>query len=307
MQNARLTRRIYQHWQLYVFLLLPVAYLLIFSYWPMFGLQLAFKKFNVRMGIWGSPWVGMKNFDKFFASYQFQRVLTNTLRLSFYSILAGFPIPIVFALMLHSMRSQRYKKIIQTVTYMPHFISVVVLVGMIIQIFHPMMGLYGYFYGLFHNGAHPADLMGNSNAFPHLYVWSGIWQGFGWGSIIYMAALASVSMELHEAAEIDGASRFQRVLHVDLPAILPTVTIMLILRAGQVMSVGFEKAFLMQNSLNLRSSEVISTYVYKVGLASATSDFAFSTAIGMFNSVVNMLMIVMVNALSRKLSETSLW
>ena len=307
MQNARLTRRIYQHWQLYVFLLLPVAYLLIFSYWPMFGLQLAFKKFNVRMGIWGSPWVGMKNFDKFFASYQFQRVLTNTLRLSFYSILAGFPIPIVFALMLHSMRSPRYKKIIQTVTYMPHFISVVVLVGMIIQIFHPMMGLYGYFYGLFHNGAHPADLMGNSNAFPHLYVWSGIWQGFGWGSIIYMAALASVSMELHEAAEIDGASRFQRVLHVDLPAILPTVTIMLILRAGQVMSVGFEKAFLMQNSLNLRSSEVISTYVYKVGLASATSDFAFSTAIGMFNSVVNMLMIVMVNALSRKLSETSLW
>ena len=209
--------------------------------------------------------------------------------------------------MLHSMRSPRYKKIIQTVTYMPHFISVVVLVGMIIQIFHPMMGLYGYFYGLFHNGAHPADLMGNSNAFPHLYVWSGIWQGFGWGSIIYMAALASVSMELHEAAEIDGASRFQRVLHVDLPAILPTVTIMLILRAGQVMSVGFEKAFLMQNSLNLRSSEVISTYVYKVGLASATSDFAFSTAIGMFNSVVNMLMIVMVNALSRKLSETSLW
>ncbi|HML47577.1 MAG TPA: ABC transporter permease subunit [Clostridia bacterium] len=304
MQNARLARRIYQHWQLYVFLLLPVVY---FAYWPMFGLQLAFKKFTPRLGIWGSPWIGMKNFNKFFASYQFQRVLTNTLRLSFYSILAGFPIPIAFALMLNSMRSQRYKKIIQTVTYMPHFISVVVLVGMVIQIFHPMMGLYGYFYGLFNNGAHPADLMGDSSAFPHLYVWSGIWQTFGWGSIIYMAALASVNMELHEAAEIDGASRFQRVLHVDLPAILPTVTIMLILRAGQVMAVGFEKAFLMQNNLNLRTSEVISTYVYKVGLASATSDFAYSTAIGMFNSVVNMLMIVTVNALSRKLSETSLW
>lgn len=307
MQNARLTRRIFLHWQLYVFLLLPLAYLLIFSYYPMFGLQLAFKKFSPRLGIWGSPWIGLANFQKFFRSYQFNRVLTNTLRLSFYSIIAGFPFPVVFALMLNSMRSQRYKKLIQTVTYMPHFISMVVLVGMIIQIFHPLTGLYGHFYGLLNNGAHPADLMGNSSAFPHLYVWSGIWQGFGWGSIIYMAALASVNGELHEAAEIDGASRFQRVIHIDFPAILPTVTIMLILRAGQVMSVGFEKAFLMQNTLNLRTSEVISTYVYKVGLASATSDFAYSTAIGMFNSVVNLLMISMVNFISRKVSETSLW
>lgn len=307
MRTVPLSRRIARHWQLYLFLLLPVIYLLIFHYYPMLGVQIAFKKYSSKLGIWGSPWVGFKYFLKFFNSTQFSRVVGNTLTISLYSILAGFPLPIIFALMLNVMRSQRYKKIVQTVTYMPHFISVVVLVGMIMQIFNPLTGLYGKFYGMLNNGAVAPDLLGSATVFPNMYVWSGIWQHFGWDSIIYVAALAAVSPELHEAAQIDGASRFQRVLHVDFPAILPTATIMLILRAGSVMTIGFEKIFLMQNDLNLRASEVISTYVYKVSLKASIPDFSYSTAIGLFNSVINLLLICGVNMVSRKLSETSLW
>ena len=307
MRTVPLSRRIARHWQLYLFLLLPVIYLLIFHYYPMLGVQIAFKKYSSKLGIWGSPWVGFKYFLKFFNSTQFSRVVGNTIKISLYSIIAGFPLPIVFALMLNVMRSQRYKKIVQTVTYMPHFISVVVLVGMIMQIFNPLTGLYGKAYGALNNGAVAPDLLGSAAVFPNMYVWSGIWQHFGWDSIIYVAALAAVSPELHEAAQIDGASRFQRVLHVDFPAILPTATIMLILRAGSVMTIGFEKIFLMQNDLNLKASEVISTYVYKVSLKASIPDFSYSTAIGLFNSVVNLLLICGVNFFSGKLSETTLW
>ncbi len=300
-------KRYRQHWQLYVFLILPVAYILIFAYWPMFGLQIAFKKFNIVQGIWGSPWVGFKNFIKFFNAYQFQAVIVNTLTLSIYALLAAFPFPIMFALVLNVVEHQRLKKVVQTITYMPHFISTVVLVGMLMQIFHPMIGLYGKAYQAL-TGNMASDLFAKPAAFKHLYVWSGVWQGFGYNSIIYIAALTNVNAELHEAAEVDGASRFQRVVHIDFPALVPTIVIMLILRMGSIMSIGFEKTYLMQNSLNLSASEIISTFVYKKGLgAGVGNDYSYSTAIGMFNSVVNLILITTVNMISRRVSETSLW
>ena len=243
MRKAALGKRIAQHWQLYVFLFLPLVYLLVFQYYPMLGIQIAFKKYSAKLGIWGSPWVGFRYFEKFFNSSMFGRVIGNTVGISLYSLLASFPLPIVFALMLNVMRNQRYKKFVQTITYMPHFISTVVLVGMLMQLLNPMMGLYGKVYGVLNNGAMPGDPFASPDVFPHLYVWSGIWQNFGWDSIIYMAALAAVSPELHEAAQMDGASRWQRVLHVDLPALLPTAIIMLILRTGSIMTIGFEKIF----------------------------------------------------------------
>ena len=305
----RLTwRRAQRYWQVYLFLLLPILYLILFCYWPMTGLQIAFKKFSLADGIWGSPFVGLRQFDRFFRSYEFSRVLKNTLVISGYGILASFPIPIVFALMLNSIRQGKFSKCVQTITYIPHFISTVVLVGMILQIFNSRVGLYGVIYNAV-TGSIPSDLLANPSAFPHLYVLSGIWQNFGWDSIIYIAALTGISQELHEAAELDGASRFKRLLHIDLPGILPTITIMLILNTGRIMSVGFEKVYLMQNNLNLSASEVISTYVYKIGMGvgSAVPDYSYSTAIGLFNSVINLILICTVNAISRKLIETSLW
>lgn len=304
---AKFRKKVAPYWQLYVFLILPVAYILIFAYWPMFGLQIAFKKFTIVKGVWGSPWVGLKNFTKFFNAYQFESVITNTLTLSFYSIFAAFPFPIIFALLLNTMENLKWKKTVQTITYMPHFISTVVLVGMLMQIFHPMVGLYGKAIQAI-TGEMPADIFANPKAFPHLYVWSGVWQQFGYNSIIYVAALTSVSGELHEAAEVDGASRWQRVLHIDFPALLPTIVIMLILRTGSIMSIGFEKTYLMQNNLNLSSSEIISTFVYKKGLgAGSANDYSYSTAIGMFNSVVNLILISVVNWISRRVGDTSLW
>ncbi|GHT56286.1 sugar ABC transporter permease [Spirochaetia bacterium] len=299
-------KRFHDSWEFYVFLIIPLAYLFIFVYIPMAGVQIAFRHFTPRGGIWGSEWVGLRNFIKFFQSYQFRRVLPNTLRLSIYGLAAGFPVPIIFALLLNVMNNGKAKKIVQTVTYMPHFISTVVMVGMLIRLCSPVNGLYGHIIRLFNLSN--VDILAKPDFFPHLYVWSGIWQGFGWGSIIYLAALSGVSSELHEAAEIDGANRFQRVIHIDFPAILPTATILLILEAGGIMGVGFEKAFLMQNEMNLRTSEIISTYVYKVGLASGGfSDFSYSTAIGLFNSVVNLILLIIVNAAARRISETSLW
>ena len=294
-------------WQLYLFLLLPVVYAIIFDYIPMAGVQIAFKRFTIRGGIWGSPWVGFVNFIKFFNSYTFGRVITNTLRISVYSIIAGFPFPIIFALCLNSIENRRYKKLLQTITYMPHFISVVVIVGILMQVFHPMNGIYGIAVKAI-TGSMATDLFAKPDVFPHMYVWSGVWQGFGWGSIVYVATLTSVPDELYEAAKIDGASRFQMIFHVDIPALTPTVIIMLILRMGSVMSVGFEKAFLMQNNLNLRTSELISTFVYKQGLAaSGPTDFSYAAAIGLFNSVINLILIVIFNKISKKVSETSLW
>ena len=313
MHAKHLMRRIKQHWQIYLFLLLPLVYLILFAYMPMTGVVIAFKKFIIRDGIWGSPWVGFAQFQKFFRSYNSFNIIRNSISLSLYSILAGFPIPILFALLLNCVRNERYKRTIQTITYMPHFISTVVIVGILNQLLNPRIGLYGIFTHAL-TGNYPSDLLGQAGAFPHLYVWSGVWQQFGWGSIVYLAALSNSDPQLHEAAIIDGASRWQRILYVDLPCILPTATIMLIMRAGSVMSLGYEKAFLMQNNLNLVTSEIISTYVYKVGMGVSLNgagntmpDYSLSTAVNLFNSVVNLILICSVNAISRKLSETSLW
>ncbi len=292
-------------WRLYMFLLIPLAYIIIFHYVPMLGIQIAFKKYNVAGGIWGSPWVGFKHFEKFFKSYQFERVLTNTLRLSVYSLLFGFPFPIIFALLTNTLNSARFKKVSQTIVNLPHFISVVVLVSMINQVFGSRTGLYGII-GQALTGSYPPDLFANAENFQHLYIWSGVWQNFGWSAIIYIAALTGVSPDLHEAAQIDGASRLQRVIHIDFPSILPTIVIMLIMRMGHVMSVGFEKVFLMQNNLNLARSEIISTYVYKEGLT-GKSDFSYSTAINLFNSVVNLFVLFLANQISRRIGDTSLW
>lgn len=304
--KVSMKNRFMKYWQLYVFLIIPVIYIIIFAYIPMGGLQIAFKDFTGLKGIWGSDWVGLKHFKTFLNSYQFKRVFMNTIGLSFYQLLAGFPIPIILALGLNSVRSKKFKKLVQTVTYMPHFISVIVLVGIINTLFNPITGLYGTMSELLF-GVQPADIFGNPGAFKHLYVWSGIWQNCGWSSIIYIAALSSVDKELHEAAKVDGANRFQRVIHIDFQAIVPTAIILLIMNTGKIMTIGFEKVFLMQNSLNLSSSEIISTYVYKVGLVTGGGDFSYATAIGLFNSIINLILIVSVNKISKKVSNTSLW
>lgn len=303
-----LRRKYGEYWQLYVFLLLPLAYIIIFKYVPMAGVQIAFRKYTTLGGIWNSPWVGMANFIKFFHSHQFQRIIVNTLRLSLYSVFIGFPFPILFALMLNAVEKQRYKRLVQTLTYMPHFISTVVLVGMLMQLFNPTYGILPRALHML-TGNKVSDIFASPGGTVHLYVWSGVWQDFGWGSIMYLAALTAVSPELHEAAQIDGATRFQRVLHVDIPAVLPTITIMLILRMGSMMSIGFEKIYLMQNTLNLSTTEVISTYEYKRGLGSTLGapDYSLSSAIGLFNSIINMTLIVTVNFISGKVSENSLW
>ncbi len=298
-----------QQWQLHLFMLVPVAEILVFAYAPMFGIQIAFREYTPGLGIWGSPWVGFRQFLTFFHSYQFERVITNTLRLSLYSLLVGFPLPILLALLLNTLRSLRFKKFVQTVTYIPHFISTVVMVGILVQFLNPISGVYGNLYRLMQGAGYPPSIMQNPGAFTHLYVWSGIWQHLGWSSIIYVAALSGVDPQLHEAAQIDGATRWRRIGAIDLPAILPTVAVLLIMNAGSLMSVGFEKVYLMQNNLNLMRSEVISTYVYKVGLTSGVGNFSYATAIGLFNSVINCARLVIVNNLSRRFSDgqASLW
>lgn len=305
--GKKLKKKYGRYWKYYLFLMVPVVYVLIFCYYPMLGIQIAFKKYSIATTMWEAPWVGFYQFRKFLTNYQFTQILTNSLVLSAYAVLAAFPFPILFSLMLNCVEKRRFKKIVQTITYLPHFISVVVLVSILNQMFNPLSGIYGSV-ARFFTGSVPADLLANPKAFPHLYVWSGVWQNFGYNSIIYFAALSGVDTQLHEAAEVDGASRFKRVLHVDIPAILPTITIMLILRMGSIMTLGYQKIYLMQNTLNLSSSEVISTYVYKKGLGSGVgNDYSYSTAIDVFNSVINLILVLSANAISRKVSGDSLW
>jgi len=298
-------RQIRLDWQLYLIILLPLTWLMIFQYAPMYGLQLAFKDFRIYDGIWGSPWVGMKHFIKFFNSHQFIRVLSNTILISLYELIAGFPIPIILALALNATLRNRFKQVVQFITYMPYFISTVVMVGIIMQFLNPRIGVVNLALGLF--GVEPINFMGEPAMFKSIYVWSGIWQTAGWGTIIYLAALSGISPEIHEAATMDGATRLQRIWHVDIPGILPTIVILLILNVGTIMGIGFEKIFLMQNPLNISSSEVISTYVYSVSLASAAPDYSYATAIGFFNSAVNLILLATVNHIAKRVGETSLW
>lgn len=306
MKNNKLFKKICSRWQIYLLLIIPLVYLFIFAYLPMGGLVLAFKHYNVRDGIWGSPWVGLENFAKFFGSSKFPLIMRNTLTISLYSLLVTFPIPIIFAILLNTLGGKRYKKVIQTVTYIPHFFSTVVMVGLIFQLLNNRSGVYGSLF-TFLTGEMGPNILAKGNWFKHIYVWSAVWQSTGYNAIIYIAALSGVDQSLHEAAAIDGATRFQRVWHIDIPSILPTASIMLILAVGGIMNVGFEKVLLMQNNLNLNYSEVVSTYVYKIGLASGITDFSLSTAIGMFNSVVNFILLVIANWGSKKLSGSGIF
>ncbi len=292
-------------WQLCLMLLIPMGFLLLFSYVPLYGLQIAFKDYNASLGMWGSPWVGLKHFTKFFESYQFERVLRNTVLISLYTLAAGFPIPIILALSLNCCQAEKFKKVVQTVTYAPYFISTVVLVGMLMQILSPK---YGMINNLIRNlGGKEILFMSEGTMFSSIYVWSGIWQTTGWSAVIYIAALSGIDPGLHEAAIVDGASRLKRIWHVDLPGILPTIVIVLIMNAGSLLNVGYEKILLMQNTTNLEFSEVISTYIYKTGLVASMPNYSYSTAVGLFNSVINFIILIVVNSLSKRLSETSLW
>ncbi|QUI25623.1 sugar ABC transporter permease [Vallitalea pronyensis] len=292
-------------WQLYVMFLLPLMYILIFKYYPMLGTQIAFKDYKLSKGIWGSEWVGLDHFLRFFKSYQFNRVVFNTLRLSLYAIIAGFPLPIILAISLNYTRKKTYKKLVQMVTYMPHFISVVVMVGIILQFLNPRYGMVNAL--IVALGGQGIDFMGKPGLFGSVYVWSGVWQNLGYGSIIYLAALAGVSPELHEAAIMDGASLIKRIRHIDIPGIMPTAIILLIMRMGHILDVGFQKILLLQNPMNLRTSETIATYVYKVGLQAGRPDFGYATAIGLSKSVISLVILILVNRFAKRYSETSLW
>lgn len=291
-----------KNWDLYVLIAPVLIYFAVFHYFPMYGVQIAFKDFNASLGIWNSPWVGLKHFERFFQSYYFWRLIWNTLGIGLYTLAISFPIPIILALMLNEVRNEKFKKFVQTVIYAPHFLSTVVIVGMLILFLKPD-GMINQLIMLF--GGEPIYFMTEPSLFKSLYVFSDVWQTMGWSSIIYLAALTAVDQELHEAAVIDGASRFQRIWHINIPTIMPTIIILFILNAGSVMAVGFEKIYLMQNSLNMSASDVISTYVYRSGILEA--QYSFSAAIGLFNSVINFILLIMVNFISRKVSETSLW
>lgn len=287
-------------WQLHLMLLLPLAYIIIFSYGPMYGLQIAFRDYRTRAGLTGSEWVGLYQYTTFFSNYKWSSYVWNTFKIASYSILAGFPVPIILALFIHSNNNIVLRKLTQNVSYIPHFISTVVMVGILNKVLDPFIGVWGTLcreLGVMEI----IDLRSNPKAFIHLYVWSGVWQNMGWGAILYVSALSAVSPELHEAARIDGASRFRRLLSVDLPAILPTICIMLIMRMGGILNVGYEKVYLMQNNLNITNSEVISTYVYKNGLAN--NNLSYGSAVGMMNSVVGTSMVVLVNWITNKLSD----
>jgi putative aldouronate transport system permease protein len=294
-----------RNWQLYILFAIPLAWFIIFRYWPMLGVQIAFRDFLPGNTIWNARWIGLKNFRRFFNHYLFFVLIRNTITLTLYYLVVGFPIPIIFALALNATYRTGMKKAVQYITYMPHFISTVVMVGLMMQLMNPRLGVINNIIALF--GGKRTDFMAEPGLFSSVYVWSGVWQRFGWNSIIYLAALSGISPELHESAMIDGANRFRRILYVDIPGILPTIIVLLILNCGQLMTVGFEKIFLMQNSLNLSVSQVISTYVYTVGLRSMPPEFSYGTAIDLFNSVINLILIVSVNSLAKKFSETSLW
>nr|WP_249730455.1 ABC transporter permease subunit [Paenibacillus sp. J2TS4] len=297
--------KIKKGWRLYALIALPVLYILLFKYVPMYGAQIAFRDFTATQGIWGSDWVGLKHFIRFFNSYEFGRLMMNTILLSVYSLLAGFPFPIILALSLNYVKNVFFKKSVQMITYAPHFISVVVMVGIILEMLDPRHGIVNQLLTML--GMEPIHFMSRPEMFKSIYVWSGIWQNVGFSCIIYLAALAGIDPSLHEAAVVDGASKLRRMWHIDLPGIMPVAIILLILNTGQMLDVGFEKVLLMQNPLNLRTSEVIDTYVYKVGLTSQAMNYSYSSAIGLFKSVINLILLVAVNKIAQKTKQASLW
>jgi putative aldouronate transport system permease protein len=288
---------------LYLLILPAAAYIFCFCYLPIYGAQIAFRNYRIQDGVMGSAWVGLRYFRMFFTSPRNLMIIKNTITISVYALLAGFPVPIIFALLLNQVKVLGYKKVIQTVTYMPHFISLVVIVGMVSAFLSPNSGFLNRIFALF--TGERIYFLGIPKYYYHLYVWSGIWQSFGWSSIIYMAALSSVDTELYEAAMIDGSNRKQRVWHIDIPHIKPTMIILLVLATGNIMSVGFEKSWLMRNDLNINVSEVLATYTYQIGMQNQM--FSYSSAISLFNNTINFIFLLLVNKIAGKLSESSLW
>lgn len=296
-------KKIASSWQLYVLILPAFIYFIVFHYGPMYGVQIAFKNYMPSLGIWGSPWVGFAHFKRFFDSYYFWDLIRNTVGISLYSLIVGFPLPIILALALNEVKDGPFKKTVQTITYAPHFISVVVIVGMVIAFLSPSSGILNN--ALQFLGFESKAYMEDPAWFKTIYVLSGVWQSTGWSSVIYMAALSGIDPQLHEAATIDGASRLQRLWNINLPYLMPTMIILLIMNFGSVMSVGHEKVLLMQNPLNMPSSNIIATFTYQQGLLDA--QFSYAAAIGLFNSAINAVLLLFVNKISKKVSETSLF
>ena len=294
-----------RHWQLYLVMAPALLYFLVFKYIPIANAVIAFKEYNVVQGIWGSPWAGFKYFELFFGNPVFWTLIRNTLSISLYSLAVGFPIPIILAICLNEIRDGFFRRFTQLVTYAPYFISTVIVVSMLMLFLSPQLGAINHLLKAL--GQRPINFMAMPGLFAGIFAWSGVWQFSGYAAVIYLAALASIDPQLHDAAKVDGASRLQRIRHVDLPGIMPVILVILILNVGSLLSVSFEKVFLMQNPLNLATSEVISTYVYKIGLLNA--NYSFATAVGLFNSVVGMILLVLVNALAKRLSNSGagLW
>ena len=302
-KKGSVLKRLKSDWQLYVLILPAILYLVLFHIIPMYGVQIAFKDFRTSKGIWGSAWVGLKHFRRFVNYPNFWKLVRNTLFISLYS-LATFPLPVILALLINEVRNVAFKKTVQLITYAPHFISVVVLCSMVTLFLNRSNGVINHVIAAL--GGERIDFLGSASMFSSVYVWSGAWQNVGWSSILYISALTNISSEMVEAARIDGASRLQIVTRINIPSILPTVIIMLILRCGNVLSVGFEKVYLLQNDLNLDASQIISTYVYEVGLGSG-AQFSYSSAIGLFNNGINILILLLVNRISKAVSSISLF
>ncbi|MBO0991918.1 ABC transporter permease [Bacillus sp. SD088] len=301
--KKKLWKQILKRHQLYLMLLLPMAWYVIFTYGPMYGLQIAFKEYLPMNGFWGSEWIGFEHFKRFFSSYYFWRLIKNTVTIQLFSLIIGFPIPILLALLVNEIRMNKFKKTLQNITYIPHFISVVVVVGMLSLFLDPENGIVNI--ALSHFGIDSIPFMQKPEWFKFLFISSNIWTDMGWQSIIYIAALSGVDPQLYEAARVDGASRLQRVIHVSIPAILPTIIILLILDIGHFMDIGFQKILLMQNDLNMSSSDVIATFTYRKGILDG--DYSYTTAIGLFNAVINFILLILINQLGKKKAETSLW
>ncbi|MCU6709950.1 ABC transporter permease subunit [Paenibacillus sp. J5C_2022] len=303
---GRLRKRVkkaLRNWELYALISPVLVFFILFEYFPMYGVQIAFKDFIATKGIWGSPWAGLKHFERFMQGFYFNRLMINTIAISLYHLALSFPLAIFLALMMNEVRHSLLRRTVQTITYAPHFISVVVLVGMMTVFLSPQTGLVNQFLGLM--GVPRVDFMAEAAWFKSLYVLSGVWQNTGWSSIIFIAALAGVDPQQHESAMLDGASRWQRIWHVNIPGIMPTIIILLILECGKIMTVGFEKAFLMQNDMNIAASDVIATHVYRSGILGA--QYSFAAAVGLFNAVINLVLLLTVNRISRKVTATSLW
>lgn len=300
---ASVVKGLFKSRYLYLMFIPVIAFYVVFNYWPMYGLIMAFKDFTPAKGIWGSPWVGLKHVETFISSVYFWRLIWNTIGINIYDLLVGFPVPIILAMMINELRMEKFKKTVQTVVYLPNFISTVVVAGMLIAFLSPSSGIINHFIKVL--GGEPIHFLAEPAWFKSIYVLSGVWQFSGWGSIIYLAALAGIDIQLYEAATIDGASSWKKLLHVTLPGIIPTIIIMLIFRMGSIFSVGYEKIILLYNAQTYETADVISTYVYRRGILDA--DFSYSTAISLFNNIINFIILVAVNKISAKVSETSLW